>query len=150
MKFYGECSSWKFWNFWKFLIFQNFSLKRIESEVSTFIIELDGLEDLTWRIWRSDQFPKPLSYPSVSFLSRPNPVLCFLCLFRKLHNEFRAWIICLKWRHKLWRHKLWRHWLVSWHEYLIIITWIKVVISFRKILVHSNILPSRAKISEGR
>ena len=44
------------WNFWEFGSESNW----IGSE--HFVIELVRLEDLTWRIWRSDQFPKPLSY----------------------------------------------------------------------------------------
>ena len=43
-------------NFWEFGSESNW----IGSE--HFVIELVRLEDLTWRIWRSDQFPKPLSY----------------------------------------------------------------------------------------
>ena len=56
-----------------------------------FVIELVSLEDLTWRIWRSDQFPKPLSYLSVSLFQATQPGF-MLSMLGSFPHAFRTWI----------------------------------------------------------
>ena len=56
-----------------------------------FVIELVSLEDLTWRIWRSDQFPKPLSSLSVSLFQATQPGF-MLFMLGSFPHAFRTWI----------------------------------------------------------